>query len=259
VRSTPPRGAYPVAATALAHAYERTPAEEAESQPCNEADQQMLFSTPINDGRVISFDTLTSPAEREAIRARAAEASRPAPVRHAKVELRRAKTKRNQRNDQRSLEFSGNEEIVNAPPCGIICDAPVAPTGLRVEAALIDGAMIALGCVFVIACYRFAGGPILPGKHELPFLLMGLATVPILYKILWTWAGRDSIGTGLAGLALVDFDGNPPSRQRRYYRVGGAFLSLLAAGIGLVWSIVDEENLTWHDHISGTFPTVVEK
>jgi len=23
----------------------------------------------------------------------------------------------------------------------------------------------------------------------------------------------------------------------------------------LVWALVDEENLTWHDHISKTFPT----
>ena len=26
-------------------------------------------------------------------------------------------------------------------------------------------------------------------------------------------------------------------------------------GLGLVWALVDEENLTWHDHISKTFPT----
>jgi hypothetical protein len=32
-------------------------------------------------------------------------------------------------------------------------------------------------------------------------------------------------------------------------------LSLISAGLGLVWALVDEENLTWHDHISKTFPT----
>jgi hypothetical protein len=26
----------------------------------------------------------------------------------------------------------------------------------------------------------------------------------------------------------------------------------------LFWALVDEENLTWHDHISKTFPTVRE-
>ncbi len=36
-----------------------------------------------------------------------------------------------------------------------------------------------------------------------------------------------------------------------------AFLSLMAGGIGLLWGLVDEETLTWHDHISKTFPTPV--
>jgi hypothetical protein len=31
---------------------------------------------------------------------------------------------------------------------------------------------------------------------------------------------------------------------------------LLAAGTGLIWALVDEDSLTWHDHISGTFPTL---
>jgi len=32
-------------------------------------------------------------------------------------------------------------------------------------------------------------------------------------------------------------------------------LSLCSLGLGLVWALVDEESLTWHDHISKTFPT----
>src|SRR6202041_3046551 len=37
----------------------------------------------------------------------------------------------------------------------------------------------------------------------------------------------------------------------------GLFLGVffLSGGLGLVWALVDEENLTWHDHISKTFPT----
>jgi uncharacterized RDD family membrane protein YckC len=60
----------------------------------------------------------------------------------------------------------------------------------------------------------------------------------------------------MAGLRLVDFDGNPPSQERRYQRVFGSVISLLAAGIGLVWALVDEDSLTWHDHMSNTFPTI---
>jgi uncharacterized RDD family membrane protein YckC len=103
--------------------------------------------------------------------------------------------------------------------------------------------------------FYYAGGVISLDRHTLPFLLIALATVPLFYKLLWVFAGRDSLGMQRAGLRLVDFDGNPPSQQRRYARLFGGFVSLLAAGIGLVWAFVDEDSLTWHDHISSTFPT----
>jgi hypothetical protein len=35
----------------------------------------------------------------------------------------------------------------------------------------------------------------------------------------------------------------------------GSFLSYTVGGLGLVWALVDEEQLAWHDHISKTFPT----
>jgi len=62
----------------------------------------------------------------------------------------------------------------------------------------------------------------------------------------------------IAGLELVDFDGKAPRREQRFGRLFGSALSLLAAGIGMIWLLVDEERLTWHDHMSGTFPTFSE-
>jgi hypothetical protein len=53
----------------------------------------------------------------------------------------------------------------------------------------------------------------------------------------------------------VDFDGREPDRDRRGMRQVAGLLSLISAGLGLVWALVDEEKLTWHDHISKTFPT----
>jgi uncharacterized RDD family membrane protein YckC len=60
-----------------------------------------------------------------------------------------------------------------------------------------------------------------------------------------------------AGLKLVDFDGHPPDREQRGLRQLASLLSIVSAGLGLVWALVDEENLAWHDHISKTFPTPV--
>jgi len=56
-------------------------------------------------------------------------------------------------------------------------------------------------------------------------------------------------------LKLVNFDGQPPDLRQRLCRSGFALLSMAAGAVGLIWALVDEEALTWHDHISRTFPT----
>ncbi len=220
------------------------------------AGQQALFSSPAGDPRVIPFDSLTSPAEREFIRARAAELARPAPLKTAKVEVRHARPRQTRSTDQRQLDFLNQQEIAAHHHSHIICDAPVAPPGLRIEAAVIDGLLMLMGCAAGFAMFRYAGGHVALTKQVLPFALIALATVPFFYKLLFTFTGQETIGMRRMGLCLVDFDGNPPSQSRRYHRFLGSILSLLAAGIGLVWSLVDEDKLTWHDHISGTFATI---
>jgi hypothetical protein len=220
-------------------------------------EQQALFSNP-NPARVISFESLRSPSEQRSIRARGAEmhAARPAPAPQAKVELKRAKARKKATENQQRLDFLGVEEVVSPPQSHIICDAPVAPPMMRAEAALIDGAIMLGPVILGLAIFLYEGGQIVLNKSTTPFLVAVLFTVPILYKLLWSWAGRDSVGLSVKGLRLVDFDGNPPSRERRYQRSLASFISFLAAGIGLVWALVDEDALTWHDHMSSTFPTI---
>jgi uncharacterized RDD family membrane protein YckC len=236
--------------------FSETSTEEAPPVAKVDADgQQILFQGSAPNVRVIPFDSLTSQSERDSIRARAAEI-RPAPLKSERVQLKHAKPAKKHTPDQRRLEFQGEAEVIAPPQSHIICDAPVAPLSLRLEAALIDGALMVCGVAFAFGVLRVAGVAFEWDKHSIPFLFLGLWTVPLFYKALWTIVDADTIGMRSAGLQLIDFDGNPPSPCRRYLRMGGSALSFLAAGIGLVWSLVDEDRLTWHDHISSTFPTI---
>jgi uncharacterized RDD family membrane protein YckC len=221
-----------------------------------ESPQAALFSEPMVDKRVIPFDSLTTQAERESIRARVASVERPAPVKTGKVELPRARAAKKQVVDkQGQFDFLSHEEV-RSPDPSIICDAPVAPISMRLQAALWDGVAMASGCIFLAASLHYAGGEIPTDKKIAIFYALALATVPLLYKLLWMLAGRDTPGMRRAGLRLVNFDGNPPSRERRYVRTFGSLLSVLAGGMGLLWAFVDEDKLTWQDHMSGTFPTI---
>jgi uncharacterized RDD family membrane protein YckC len=246
---------FPVQSSSAAPAYDFEP----EAAPSGAVDQQPLFNTLFskpNPARVISFESLKSPSERRSIRARAAEISRPEPLPHSKVELRRSKARKKVSQTQQRLDFPGIEEVASPPQSHIPCDAPVAPPTMRAEAALIDGAIMAGPVILGLAIFLYEGGHFVMNKTTAPFWLAVLFTIPVLYKLLWSWAGRDSVGMSAVGLRLVDFYGNPPSRDLRYQRAMASFISLLAAGIGVVWALVDADALTWHDHMSSTFPTI---
>lgn len=257
VRVTPSRispATYPIAATATAPAYDFEPEviqPPAEAGPA----QQPLFAGPGSVPRVIPFDSLTSPAERDAIRQRAAETQRPTAVRSARIDAKRPRAKRNQLEDQRPLEFQEPERLLSGNASRSLCDAPVATAGIRVQAALIDTLLMAAGCLPGVCLFVYAGGSLPLDRHAIPFLALAMLTVPLLYKLLWALAGNDSPGVRAAGLELVDFDGKRPSKAQRYGRLFGSGLSFLAAGVGMLWALIDEDKLTWHDHMSGTFPT----
>lgn len=82
-----------------------------------------------------------------------------------------------------------------------------------------------------------------------------LAVLWIFYHAFFCAFGSDTPGMRSVRLRLLNFDGHEPSREQRWQRLGGSCLSLAAAGLGLVWTLVDEESLGWQDHISKTFPT----
>jgi len=144
------------------------------------------------------------------------------------------------------------------PPDGVIyCDAPVAIPAHRAMAAALDGSIIVIALAVFGTVFRFAGGAFVLNVKTAP-MFMGVAIgIVIFYRLLWCLAGGDTVGQKWTRLRLVNFDGQTPTRKQRFYRTLSGFLSLMAAGIGILWGLVDEETLTWHDHISKTFPTPV--
>jgi uncharacterized RDD family membrane protein YckC len=137
----------------------------------------------------------------------------------------------------------------------IFCDAPVALPTHRLIAAAFDVSMVVIAVAVFLSIFLLSGGLIAMSRQTVPLFLCVVAVVALFYRLLWCLADGDTPGMRFAGLRLVDFDGRPPDREQRGLRQVAGLLSLLSAGLGLVWALVDEENLTWHDHISKTFPT----
>jgi uncharacterized RDD family membrane protein YckC len=270
-------GTYPIAATARALALDTSAASALDVMPLRDkrpepqpakpvaSPQPLLFDTPT-DSRVVSVDSLRSPIEREAVRARAAEFSRPAPPNvevsprqnRRPVAPRQPKPRDTGYQNQQRFDFTHQQVSKPAPNQTIVCDAPVAPVGMRIHAGSIDGLVMLAGCIAAFVPVRYFAGPLSFDKYTGLLLAVLFAVVALSYRLVWIMASKDSIGMQLARVSLVDFDGRPPKVAARYHRLGGSLISVLPAGLGLLWAFVDEEGLMWQDHISSTFPSVAD-
>jgi uncharacterized RDD family membrane protein YckC len=137
----------------------------------------------------------------------------------------------------------------------IVCDAPVAHPTHRLVAAAVDGSLILVAVGVFLGIFFLSGGQVSLDRQAFSFIAGVSAVIALFYRALWCLANGDTPGMRFAGLRLVDFDGRRPDREQRGVRQVAGLLSLLSAGLGLIWALVDEEKLTWHDHISKTFPT----
>ena len=157
---------------------------------------------------------------------------------------------------QQALEFSPLGARRAKPAEGVIyCDAPVAVAAHRAVAVALDATLITIGLAMIGTIFYFAGGQLPLSMKSAPILAGIVAGVVLFYKLLWCLANGDTPGMRWSHLTLVDFDGRVPNRTQRIGRIASGLLSVAPAGIGLLWALADEETLTWHDHMSKTFPT----
>jgi len=158
---------------------------------------------------------------------------------------------------QQSLDFYGSPAAALGTEVHavIYCDAPVALPAHRMIAAAFDASMVLIAVGLFLGIFFLSGGMLMLSKENVPFLISVAVLMGLFYRFLWVLGNGETPGMRFAGLRLVNFDGRPPDRDQRAFRQVSSLLSFLSAGLGLVWALVDEENLAWHDHISKTFPT----
>jgi uncharacterized RDD family membrane protein YckC len=139
----------------------------------------------------------------------------------------------------------------------IYCEDPVATTVHRAIAAALDWSLVLIGYGLFALVFHLLGGSFDLHNNVNRVMFAGmLMLIGLAYGSLWVVAGRDSAGMRWAQLRITTFDGCAPEPRQRILRFAGFCMSLCTV-VGLLWSLADEESLTWQDHISGTFPTPV--
>lgn len=254
----PIRSSSPTSAAATAPALDPfADVPPAPAQPLEAPNYQpSLFRDGTAGSKVIPIPTLTPlhPYHRDT--ARSAPQRRTSPRSPANLRPQHRRSDHQQGHLQQSLGFHDSPAEVRVQPGeSIDCDAPVAAPTHRLVAAAVDGSLIVVAVGVFLGIFLVSGGQVSLDRQALSFFAGVAAVISLFYRALWCLANGDSPGMRFAGLRLMDFDGRRPDREQRAVRQVASLLSLLSAGLGLVWALVDEENLTWHDHISKTFPT----
>lgn len=238
-----------------------------DGQPAAAPRQATLFSAPA-DQKVIPFDAIQRQASRLAGAAPAAaqsgDAVRPAPAQSQTQSRRPAAPSAAQANFDFQSDAPAQRTLRTDVPAQVYCEQPVATPMHRSIAGAIDAAMILVGFGgFLLGAnltgaemgvgVGFGEGKLFWGGLGASFVLLAF-----FYGLIFAMKGRVTTGMDLTHLHLITFDGFPLDRKSRTVRFATTWLSVLSGGLGLVWAVADEENLTWHDHISKTFPTFRE-
>jgi uncharacterized RDD family membrane protein YckC len=129
----------------------------------------------------------------------------------------------------------------------------LAPLGRRLMAMAVDGCLI-------LAAF-FAGAMLLAARMQQPltargaemFVGLGIVIAGSVYNAFFVALGVCTPGMRYAGIALSTFGDEVPTRAQLRQRLGAMVLSLAPVGLGLVWSVFDEDHLSWHDRISKTY------
>ena len=126
----------------------------------------------------------------------------------------------------------------------------------RLGALFYDSLLLAaLLMVVTAALLPLTGGEAIDAARNplLEWVYRGLllATVALYYGIPWTRRGQ-TLGMVAWRLRLERADGSLPRWPDVPKRLAAATLSLLPAGLGWWWMLVDRDRLAWHDRLSHT-------
>jgi uncharacterized RDD family membrane protein YckC len=176
--------------------------------------------------------------------------------------------------EQISTEPVVADEVVNEAPVwqGMLLDTPVvrvaaperetaaatgamdiAPVSQRLMAAMVDGCCIGAALVGFATVVSYVSGPEL---RELSKPLLGVAVVftfaiaALLYQLLFFSLNEATPGMRYARVALCTFADTNPTRRQKRRRVLAQMLAVCPLGLGLLWVLLDDDRLGWHDRIS---------
>ncbi len=137
-----------------------------------------------------------------------------------------------------------------APVLASLLPPQTAPLQLRVMSAMVDGIFVSAAALAFIAAYAHAGGAIPLGIPAALSVLAILTVIHVLYQLLFFTFSDETPGMRYARIGLCTFTDENPTRKDMRRRIFAQFVAVCPLGIGLLWILLDDDALGWHDRIS---------
>lgn len=137
-------------------------------------------------------------------------------------------------------------------------DSPAASASItrRALAAFVDGVILAVSMTAIVAIFLYLNPAMSAVRGPLPLLAAALGVLTLILWIAYEYSfvvyTGSTPGLRVARLRLSTFEGSPPHRRIRRWRVLTSFLSAFSAGLGYLWCLLDQNALCWHDRITRT-------
>src|SRR6185437_13997995 len=129
----------------------------------------------------------------------------------------------------------------------------IAPVSRRLMAAMVDGCCIGAALVGFATVTSYISGPGLQAMSK-PMLAGAVAftfaIAALLYQLLFFSLNEATPGMRYARIGLCTFAEMNPTRKQKRRRVMAQVLAVCPLGLGLLWVLLDDDRLGWHDRIS---------
>ena len=153
---------------------------------------------------------------------------------------------------QPALDFSSTNDEQSHPTSALV---PVADRAARARAGWYDTGFLLLFYAGFLFLFGSLGGQFSLNKYDAVVYAVTLFLFYAQYFALFTALNGSTPGMHVCGLRVVSFDGSEPTTSQLLWRSFGYLVSAGTLGFGFLWSLWDEDHLTWQDRISQTYIT----
>jgi uncharacterized RDD family membrane protein YckC len=126
----------------------------------------------------------------------------------------------------------------------------------RRRAGALDVAFILFAYGGFLMLFRALGGRFSFSRFDALITVATLGLIYAQYVALFTYFAGATPGMMTRGLRVASLDGLDPSPRQLLWRSLGYLISAGTMMLGFLWTIWDEDQLSWHDRISQTCITV---